>query len=313
MEPTMGDMQNIPLDSSLEAVLQAYEHHCRQVSGLASVTCANRLRWARSFVSDLSAAGPVALAQLSATAVLGYLGRASTDCSSQVLPGFISGLRCFLRFLQLQELTPMGLDQVLLTVARPATDPPPKHLSPEQQDQLLHAVDRRTAGGRRDYAILLCLARLGLRAGEIARVTLEDVDWQQGTLSLHQTKGRRARSLPLPADVGEAWVGYLQRGRPPTVLREVFVSGHPIPRLMSAGSVSKLVTRAVIRAGLSLPSRGAHLFGHTVATQLIQQGASFKAVADLLGHRQIATTSRYAKVNRPMLAAVAQPWPEVHS
>ena len=306
-------MQTIPLDPGLEAVLQAYDHHCRQVSGLASSTCANRLRWARSFVSDLCAASPLALAQLSAPAVLGYLGKASTDCSSQVLPGFISGIRCFLRFLRLQELTPVGLEQVLLAVARPSTDPPPKYLSSEQQNQLLHAVDRRTARGRRDYAILLCLARLGLRAGEIARVTLEDVDWQQGTLWLHQTKGRRARSLPLPADVGQAWVGYLRRGRPPTALREVFVSSHPIPRPMSPGSVSGLVSRAVARAGLSLPSRGAHLFRHTVATQLIQKGASFKAVADLLGHQQIATTSRYAKVNRPMLAAVAQPWPEVRS
>lgn len=306
-------MQNIRLNSGLEAVLQAYDHHCRQVSGLASGTCANRLRWARSFVSDLSAAGPLALAQLSARAVVGYLGKASADCSSQILPSFIGGIRCFLRFLGLQELTPVGLEQVLLAVARPATDPPPKYLSPEQQEQLLDAPDRRTAGGRRDYAILLCLARLGLRAGEIARVRLEDVDWQQGTLSLHQTKGRRARSLPLPADVGQAWVGYLRRGRPPTTLREIFVSSHPIARPMSPGSISNLVSRAVTRAGLSLPSRGAHLFRHTVATQLIQKGASFKAVADLLGHQQIATTSRYAKVNRPMLAAVAQPWPEVHS
>lgn len=304
-------MQDISLDPGLEAVLQAYDHYSCQVSGLAPGTCAHRSRWARLFLSDLCAAGPVVLAQLSATVVLEYLGRASADYSPQVLPSFISGIRCFLRFLRLEELTPVSLDQALLEVARPPTDPLPKFLCVEQQEKLLHAVDRRTSLGRRDYAILLCLAHLGLRAGEIPRVTLEDVDWQQGTFVLRQTKGRRVRLMPLPHDVGQAWVSYLRRGRPSTALRELFVSNHQPPRAMTAQSVSDVVKRAAVRAELSLPSRGAHLLRHTVATRLIQNGASLKEVADLLGHQQITTTTRYAKVNRPMLAAVAQPWPEV--
>ena len=307
-------MEDIPLDSGLETVLQAYDHYSRQVSGLTPGTCAGRLRWARLFLSDLSGPGPapVVLAQLSATMVLGYLGRNSENCSPEILRSCISGLRCFLRFLRLQELIPVGVDHVLLEVGRPPTDSPPKYLCSEQQESLLQAVDRRTSLGRRDYAVLLCLARLGLRAGEIARVTLEDVDWEQGTFSLRQTKGRRARLMPLPYDVGQAWVSYLRRGRPPTSLRQLFVSGHQIPRAMTSQSVSQIVARAVVRAGLSVPSRGAHLLRHTVATGLIQKGASLKEVADLLGHRQMATTTRYAKVNLPMLRAVAQPWPEVH-
>ena len=114
-------MQNIPLGGGLEAVLQAYHHYCGQVSGLASDTCARRLERARAFLTDLTTQGSLPLAELSATAVLGYLGRASAICSPQSLPSWISGVRCFLRFLELEGLTPLGLSQVLLSVARPAT------------------------------------------------------------------------------------------------------------------------------------------------------------------------------------------------
>jgi integrase len=173
-------------------------------------------------------------------------------------------------------------------------------------------VDRRSPLGRRDYAVVLCLARLGLRAGEVARLKLEDVDWHRGTLTVRRTKNHRTSLLPLPQPVGQAWVNYLRRGRPPTALREIFVSGHEPPRAMTTNSISKVVTRALVRAGLSSqPSRGAHLLRHTLATQLVQHGASLKAVADLLGHQNLQTTRVYAKVNRPMLAEVAQPWPEV--
>jgi site-specific recombinase XerD len=243
--------------------------------------------------------------------VVDYVGRASAETSPPSLPFLLSGVRCFLRFLHVQGHTSAALEQVLLPVARPATAPPPKYLTTGQLEKLLREVDRPSPLGRRDYAIVLCLARLGLRAGEIANLKLEDVDWQQGTFSVRRTKDRRGRLLPLPQAVGQAWVAYLRRGRPPTALREVFVSGHEPPRAVTSNSISKVVTRALVRAGLPLPCRGAHVLRHTVATQLLQTGASLKAVADLLGHRQLKTTGIYAKVNRPMLAAVAQPWPEV--
>jgi len=266
---------------------------------------------ARSFLTDLSAPGPVVLSQLSAPTVVDYVGRAGAETSRPSLPALLSGVRCFLKFLHVQGHTSVALEQVLPPVARPATAPPPKHLTTGQLEKLLRGVDRRSPLGRRDYAIVLGLARLGLRAGEIAHLELEDVDWQQGAFSVRRTKNRRGRLLPLPQAVGQAWVAYLRRGRPPTALREVFVSDHQPPRAMTSNSISKVVTRALVRAGLSLPCRGAHVLRHTVATQLLQTGASLKAVADLLGHRQLQTTGIYAKVNRPMLAAVAQPWPEV--
>jgi site-specific recombinase XerD len=306
-------MQDSLLDPGLEKILLRYHHHCRQVAGFAASTCASRVRRARLFLEHYSASGPVDLAQLSATALVGYLAKSSADYSPQSLPQWISGVRCFLRFLRVEELIPVDLDSVLLSVARPATDPPPKYLSAEQEQQLLSAIDRRTSLGRRDYAILLGLARLGLRAGEIAQLTFDEIQWEEGVFSLGQTKSRRARSLPLPQAVGEAWVAYLRRGRPPTPLRQLFVSSHQPPRALKPATVSSIVNRALVRAGLSLPCGGARGLRHTLATHLVQKGASLKEVADLLGHQQLATTTRYAKVNRPMLAEVAQPWPEVHS
>jgi len=185
-------MENIPSDPKLETLLQEYHHYCRDVSGLASATCSLRLLRARSFLTDLSTAGPVVLRGLSATIVVDYLARASTHTSEAALPSLLSGGRCFLRFLHVQGLISLPLEQVLPPVARPATTPPPKYLLPDQLDKLLRAVDRRSRLGRRDYAILLCLARLGLRAGEVVRLKLEDVDWHQSTVSVRQTKRRCA-------------------------------------------------------------------------------------------------------------------------
>jgi integrase/recombinase XerD len=302
-------MENIPLDPKLETLLQEYHHHCRAVLGLASHSCSLRLLRARSFLSDLSVRGPVVPGRLSASSVLDYLTGASARVSETALPNLLSGVRCFLRFLHVGGFIPLALEQVLPPVAHPATVPPPKYLSSNQVGKLLRALDRRSPLGRRDYALVLGLVRLGLRAGEIAGLKLQDVDWDQGTLSVRQTKKRRATLMPLPQAVGQAWVAYLRRGRPPTVLRQVFVSAHRPPQVMTSNSVTKVVSRALARAGL--PWRGAHVLRHTLATHLVQKGASLKAVADLLGHQQLQTTGLYAKVNRPMLAEVAQPWPEV--
>ena len=305
-------MKNIILDPQLESILQDYHHYCHEVSGLAASTCTLRLLRARSFFADLSTAGPVVLARLSASVVIDYLARSSVLTSEGSLSSWISGVRCFLKFLHVQGHLAAALEQVLPPVARPATAPPPKYLSPDQLEELVRAVDRRTPLGRRDYAIVLCLARLGLRAGEIVRLKLDDVDWHRGTLRLCQTKGRRASLLPLPQAVGQALVAYLRCGRRPSAgRREIFLSHAQPPGAMTSNSVSKVVMRALVRAGLSVPSRGAHLLRHTLATHLVQNGASLKAVADLLGHCQLQTTVIYAKVNRPMLASVAQPWPEV--
>jgi integrase/recombinase XerD len=182
----------------------------------------------------------------------------------------------------------------------------PRFLAPEIVARLLASCDRRTGRGRRDYAILLVLARLGLRAGEIAAMSLDDVDWRAGELVVHG-KGRREDRLPLPSDVGDALVAYLRRGRPRTEVRTVFLRD-VAPRVgLSAGGITWVVYSACARAGVQRAS--AHRLRHSLATHVLRTGGSLAEAGQVLRHARIATTAIYAKVDFATLAQLAQPWP----
>ena len=165
----------------------------------------------------------------------------------------------------------------------------------------------------RDRAIVLCLATLGLRPGEVAELRLEDIDWRHGTVHLRTRKTRRGEVLPLPRDVGRALVDYLRRERPKTGERRVFVQhlGHHRGTPVSSGVVSAAVVRALRRAKVEAPLAGAYVFRHTVASRMVRRGVSLKEVRDFLGHRSLDTTAIYAKLDVPALCEVALPWPEV--
>jgi site-specific recombinase XerD len=184
-------------------------------------------------------------------------------------------------------------------------------LTPEQVEQLLDSLSNDKPAAIRSLAVVSCLSKLGLRAGEVARLRLDDINWRTGTLLLPKTKCRRPRHLPLSAEVGKALARYLRDGRPVSTHREVFLSLLAPPHPLSSQTITELTARVLRQAGIRCVRPGAHLLRHTFATQLIQRGASLKALADLLGHRQLDTTVLYAKVNLPMLREVAQPWPEV--
>jgi site-specific recombinase XerD len=214
-----------------------------------------------------------------------------------------------LRFLTLTGHVPAGLERALSPIRAPRTFLS-RYLSADELRKLLGAFDPHQTAGIRDYAMTLLAAKLGLRAREIAQLSLEDVDWQTGTLTLRQTKGRRSRLLPLPATVGSALAKYACRVRVRSSARQLFLCLHR-PRPLSASAVSAAAAAAFARAGLHVPRAGTHLLRHTLATHLVQHGASLKAIADVLGHRDIDTTRGYLKVNLPMLGRVAQPWPGV--
>jgi integrase/recombinase XerD len=189
----------------------------------------------------------------------------------------------------------------------------PKVLSVAEIKRLLNAFDRSTATGKRDYAITRCLVDLGLRRTEVAHLRLDDVDWRAGTLTIHG-KGKRIDILPLPQATGHAITDYVRDGRPQTTRREIFVRHRPpVNAAADLDLVRNAVRYAAKRCGLDHRIRGTHIMRHTVACRMVQRGAPFKEIADLLRHRSLDTTTIYAKVDLPSLSRVALPWPGSHA
>jgi integrase len=217
-------------------------------------------------------------------------------------------LRSLLRYLHVAGLLEVPLQWAVPGVADLRDRSLPRGLEPAVVAKLLASCDRRRTVGRRDYAILLLLWRLGLRAGEVAAITLDDLDWRAGELLLHNGKGRREDRLPLPADVGEAIVSYLRR-RPATGdHRALFLRAVAPAGAIHGSTVSAVVRTAGERAGV--PWVRAHALRHTAATEMLRAGASLQEIGEVLRHQEPRTTARYAKVDRKTLRRLARPWPE---
>lgn len=221
----------------------------------------------------------------------------------------VSALRSFFHYLRHRGDITTDLAACVPSIANWSFSSVPKFLQPHQVRRVLNQPDRRTAQGRRDYAILLLLARLGLRACEIVALTLDDIRWETGEIAL-RGKGGRLAQLPLPPDVGKALATYLQKDRPASRTRRLFIR-LKAPRRGFANSiaVSSLVARALKTRGVESPHRGAHLFRHTLATEMLRQGASLADIAHLLRHQSFDTTTLYTKVDVVALRTLAQPWP----
>jgi integrase len=298
------------LAPSLEQIVQQYASYNQEVLGLRPATCALRLRWTRLWLAHLAVTSRRELQRLSSAQLIAGLRDPPANVTAASLAGVVCGLRCFLRYLHSEGHLTQLLVFALPPVARPPR-PPPESLSGAQLQGLLKTADRRRALGRRDYAILICAVRLGLRAGEIAALQLKDVDWDNGTVRLEHPKNRHATLLPLCPTVGQALVAYLQRGRPRTLLPQLFVSARRPYRALANHSITKIARRALLRAGLVVHRYGAHVLRRTFAMRLTERGTSLKMVADLLRHQHLGTTLRYVKATRVLLAKVVQPWPEV--
>lgn len=203
----------------------------------------------------------------------------------------------------------MDLAAALPRVAQWRLSALPRNLSAQEIEQLLGAFDRRIATGRRDYAIARCYIDLGLRTTEIVRLRLEDLDWREGRLRI-RGKSRRTDVLPLPTPTGRAIAAYLRAGRPHTASRALFVRHRPPHDTpATADTIRGAIRNAALRCGLAGRLTGTHVLRHTLACRLVQGGASFKAIADILRHRSLDTTTIYAKVDLAALATVAAPWP----
>ena len=236
----------------------------------------------------------------------------SRSCAAGTAQNCVNALRMFLRFLIAESQCAVGLDAAIPTVAHWHLASLPRYLLPEDVKRLIASCDRASAVGRRDRAILLLLARLGLRARDIVHLRLGDIDWKDASVQV-SGKGRRHTRLPLTQEVGQAIVAYLKKGRPRIDADTLFIRcPPPFCAFRSSVAVSDIVDRALRRAGIVRPSRGAaHFLRHSLATSLLRQGTSLKDIGSILRHSSIETTQIYAKVDIPSLRQISQPWPEV--
>jgi integrase/recombinase XerD len=260
---------------------------------------------ARLFLSGLETPDGLGPDRLPAAEVSSFLAR---ECPGRSMSGardLVCALRSLLRYLHLAGLTAVPLVWAVPSVADLRDRTLPRGLDPAAVRRLLASCDRRTLTGLRDFAVLLLLSRLGLRAGEVAAITLEDIDWRGGLLLVHG-KGSRQDALPLPVDVGEAIVAYLRR-RPRCQCRALFLRVTAPRRELDRCTVAWVVRAACDRAGL--PRVGAHRLRHTAASQMLQAGATLTEIGQVLRHREPKTTAIYAKIDHRSLGTLARPWP----
>jgi site-specific recombinase XerD len=276
---------------------------------LAPATLLNYVPFVSQLLMERFGRRPIRLSRLRAADIIGFVQRHAHDFCPGRTKLMLSALRSFLRHLQLRGDIGAELAACVPCVPRWALTEVPKFLPPGAVQQVLRHCERRSAGGMRDYAILLLLARLGLRAGEVVSLSLDDIDWRAGQLTLH-CKGQRSAQVPLIAEVGEALARYLEHGRPHCASRRVFIRGRA-PRVGFANSsaICCIVERALARAGVQSTRKGAHLFRHTLATQMLRHGASLGEIGQVLRHRHPDTTRIYAKVDLVALRTLTVPWP----
>ncbi len=290
-----------------EAVLADYRNYLLTERGLTAGTARGYVDVVRPFVARQVRAGSLNLSGLDAADVTSFVLAACPGRAVGSAKLILCALRSFLNWLHLTGITPVSWASAAPAVAGWRLSGLPKGLEPGQLRKLLASCDRRTRTGRRDYAILLLLSRLGLRAGEVAGLGLDDIDWRRGELTI-SGKGNRIERLPLPDDVGAAVTAYLRRGRPATAQgRTVFVRVHAPHRAMTPGGVTMVVFDNAQRAELG--KLHAHQLRHTAATAMLRAGSPLAEVGQVLRHRSPLTTAIYAKVDRDALAVLARPWP----
>lgn len=288
---------------------QAYAEYLRDARALAGPTVVNYVPFIRGFLTDRFGDGAVRLTGLTAGDVVRYVRRQAPQLHLKRAKLLTSALRSFLRYLRYRGAVTLDLAAAVPTVANWSMPAIPRAIGTDHVRQLLASFNRRTTMGRRDYAIVLLLARLGLRSGEVARLELDDLDWEAGQLSVGGKRGHRS-VLPLPADVGAAIAAYLRHGRPPSTSRRVFLRNRaPIRGFLSQCAIGSIIRHALHRAGIHAPTTGAHQFRHGLATEMLRHGASLTEIGEILRHRHVQTTMIYAKVDLTALRTLALPWP----
>jgi integrase/recombinase XerD len=309
-EGVIGAEKTVHERTPIERCIDAYEVYLREGRALASATIANYVPFVRDFLRHCFGANPVDLSCLGATDVLRFVRHQAPRLHRKRAKLMTTALRSFLSYARYCGQVDVDLAGAVPVVPNWTMTTIPRAIAPDQVRQLLASIDRRTGTGRRDYAVLLLLARLGLRSGEVAFLKLDDIDWEAGQLTVHGKSGRR-NELPLTTEVGKAIAAYLKSGRPHSTSRCVFLRARaPVRGFQGASGVGSIVRHSLQRSGVDTSSLGAHQFRHGLATEMLRHGASLGEIGDVLGHRHSQTTTIYTKVDIEASRKLALPWPE---
>lgn len=298
-----------PRLTAAEQCAQSYEHYLYEVRGLTKLTVVNYVPFVRNFLQERFSAGPVDLSTLCTTDVVRFVQHQAPRLHKMRAKLMTTALRSFFNYTCYCNKTTMDLVAAVPIVPNWSTPSIPRGISTDQVNQLLGSFDQDTAVGCRDHAILILIARLGLRLSEVTFLELDDIDWNSGCLNV-RGKGGRSHVFPLPHDVGDAIATYLKNGRPVSPCRRVFLRAKaPIEGFRSITGVSSIIRHALERYGINAPTYGAHQFRHSLATEMLRQGASLGEIGDVLGHRSPETTIIYTKVDIEALRTLAIAWP----
>jgi site-specific recombinase XerD len=301
-------MSTTAVRPALANPLAAFEEYLARTRGVCPGTRHNYITYAGAFLEAVTAGAAGAAGEIGPREVAEFVRDLTGRYETGTVCLAASALRSFFRFLQIEGLCGGDLAEAVPMVPRRRTGLV-RHLQPEQFEQLLASLATSSLRDLRDRAIILCIARLGLRASEVAALRLEDIDWQSAVIRVRARKTGHGAVLPLPAEVGSALAAWLQYGRRGAHVREVFVlvrwrPGAPVSHQV----VGRAVDRALQRAGVAVPAGRANLLRHSLATQLLDHGASLHQIAGVLGHQSLATTRMYAAVDVAALREVALPW-----
>lgn len=293
-----------------DQIFEGFSDYLRQERGLAPRSIISHLPVVRRFLREVCPAGAGDLTNISQERVIRYIERHARDGSAGSGKRMCWSLRAFLRYLHHKGLTPLALADCIPSIRRWKLASLPTYLSAAQVEKVLGGCDRATAMGRRDYAILMMLAKLGLRAGEVASLTLDDIDWRSGEM-LIRAKGRQRARMPMPRDVGAAVVAYLRDRRPTTSCRRLFLRTlAPHVGFASGCAITMIAKAALERVGIrGYAHHRAHIFRHSLATELLRSGATLSEIGQLLRHESHDTTRIYAKVDVQRLRTLSLPWP----
>jgi site-specific recombinase XerD len=296
-------------DSEISRIADDFAEYLTRERRLARLTLVNYLPTVRLLLEERFGTRPIVLGEIGPADIARFILRHARTLSRSRAKLLVTALRSFFRFLRLRGDISADLAAAVPTVANWRMANVPKWIPPDEVEQLLRSCDQKRTTGQRNYAILLLLARLGLRSGEVVGLTLDDIDWEAGEITI-RGKCHRSDRLPLPRDVGEALVRYLRYVRPRCSTRHVFVRMKaPRREFLDSSAVYSLVRRAFGHAGLTPVQKGPHILRHSLATSMLRKGASLTEIGQILRHRELTTTQIYAKVDLKSLRTIAPAWP----